>query len=644
MNTIGAIRIVTNVTGEHYPEIGLYSEGANPCEIRLSESEMNGLTVDYSYDLLLKNGIGPIVESFGSSQGGNTVDVNDFTFSIAGTNQAVLRWQELGITLVGLSVQYIEFVGTDAQADSESTDVLFVGTIESIRYNQFSIEITSKTSFYYKRNKLLSRLMTVEDYPQLESPDEERYTPVSFGSSDPESKVWFKLIRCEYENMALDSRDIIYPSYMAKNLIKMPVIFDDGYSYPESNAVARVLCGIYTIPGANTLNLSGKYLKVLSGSNGAEGEIRKIDTSGDKVLYEYETGDTEQWYTVRVAMKDVFSRRLAAYGTGGDNTYKAFVSVISMLFRYCLDHQKCYSTLPESFYIKNGESMNGLNSVDISQLDTDLPQYDFAPPALASDGESYEILTIIPITSFELLSTEEQNLVEFGVGSDIVQVSDGTDMVPGVYATNTEVYEDVTTLTETAKTFVYDKDFYTCYEAYFNIDNTYVVGDYGYLVAIEIFLPAIPDDIEFESVHLGVCAVFHQNCNPSGGLCDRRYVKMCRREMFGEGENFDEHEFGDEIGVFTLPDNYFTTPLDTGNVFRYQERTIVTADAWAPYSLNNFNLNIDSVEKYRRSSVVLMFRVTSDATSATDIDNYLRIYELAVVFKNSASIQQELYA
>lgn len=639
MNTIGAIKIITNIYGEHYPEIGLYSNGDDPCEIRFSESELFGVSDDYNYDLLINDGIGEIEESFSDSQGGNSVSINDFKVQLSGTEQLVLRWQELGINIEGLSIQYIEFVGTDDDSDYESIDVMFTGTIETVTYNQFIVEINSKSSFTFKRNKLIAKEMTTSDYPDIPEELIGETAPVTFGSSSPDDEVWFKLIRTEYVNKILNSSEITYPLPVAVSISKMPVIFNDGYSDEESNILIRVLYAKYikleTLP-----DLGGYYLAVVSGSNGSDGEVRLIASSDDT-----EGGDTvPTWHTVMITVKDVFSRRLPAYGISGGTTYKTFVNILSVLFRYSLDYYHSYETMPDSFYVKGNDKCHKIDSVDIIQNDVTMPSYDLKPSVLTSGGDSIEALSIVPVTDFWLLSTETQDLVEFGYESSFYQWSDGSEVVPGLYVYSGVEYEYVTDLTETGKSNAFDKDLDTYYQASFNINNTYPADAFSYIFAFEIELPEIPDNAEFDSVHLGIAANLTTVLNPFYGPLDSLHVKVCRRERFNQGENFDEQLLSNGNGIYTLPDNYFITDIDNHNIFRYQEKTITGTEAWAPYSLNNFNLNIDSINTYRNSSVVVMFRVLNSGTDVSDIDNYLRIMSLAICFKKSLTIPEEIYA
>jgi hypothetical protein len=627
---IGAVIICLDQSYTQREDIGLYTSGSDDSEIRWSESPLAG----FCHTMLLKGGIGAVSESFDETNGGNVTTVGDFTFSIHGAMQFLLRMNSLSIQLSGKLVEYVEYV-------DGTPEVVGSFTIEDTTANEFEERITAKTAFQLRRNSLLATRLSVTEYPDVTSELKDATIPVAFGQSDPENGVFFKLPRIEYRNTEVATSEIDPgSSWRPTGMTLFPV-----RNVSVDSAHLEVIFGSGIGPAATLTTLLGKYVKIMSGSVDADGEIRRISTAPQSQA----DGDyrVDKW--TELTLLQYFSEILP--GISGE-TYGTFVSIIDVLLRYALDGVICggFGVGVRDLYVMEDVSMVRVADVGVTTNAT-LPIYDVEPFKSIGEIGSTSSFKVIPITGIEPLEARDydnvviNNLDRFGITGYIHATDGDSAHVPGVFIAleSGNLCEDGMSATDEEDAFDRTYSTYALFATY--ITKTYPTQHFNYYIALRLTLPEIDDTVVFDKVYLGLAiwSICEDDSTDPTLDIDSRFI-VARRKYYGNSENPVDNTdilFTNQVEFKSLPNGYYNGLSDTGNKnFYYAE-----SSATALTGYKNYDLEIASRAEYNNiEEMVLLFKRQGVQTVGSYIDDTIRVHEAAVIFEKTITIGSEIYA
>jgi uncharacterized Zn-binding protein involved in type VI secretion len=610
----------------------------------------NGISIDpYNHEMLLRNGIGEISSSFDDSIGGNNSTVNNFTFSIKGTNQFFLKISELKIQLSGKTVEYIEFEGTDADSDSISTTTMFKGTIEDYSWNEFGCDIIVKSSFLIKRNKCLGQRVTTSNYPDADEDMLDKTIPITFGRSDPANGRYFKLPRVEYKNDLITNNEILGGYDEPKYMSNFPAAELSGVELP-ANKIRFLLTDDGTENGSDAKNsyiIAGKYIHITDADTSQDdcvGTIRKIQAKLNEPFF--------NWPSTQLAMAvqlvEYMSEHIISYIVNNPAGFKAFLSIIDALTEYILDNENCECFIGnQEIYIKEDDEMIRAVDVGIVQNDADVPMYEIA--ADVYDGEigntnSYKIL---PVESLEPYLSETGDLSQFE-HSDYDHPLDGSsDPVAGVFVQSGSgtlcANQGIITGVGNYK----DRSYTTQYLFNSYLSLEYPVDHYDYIIAFKITLPKIDESIQFDNIYFGLrctSSTIDASSEPDK-LTFSGHFKIMYKSYYDKiikPVDKTEIEYEDIVEIESLPDDYYSnSPSSDNKEFYYNEETATRLTGY-----KTFNLNIMDMKTYNNihEFTVQLWRHANQIGRSSYVDDYVAIFEAAIIFEKNITIGKELYA
>ncbi len=639
MNTIGAIRIYLGAVYTERAEIGLYTPAVGNSELRWSEAPLYGVSDTYNYSMLLKNGIGSLTSSIDDTYGGNQETVNDIDFVVTGAVQLPLRLQELNIQLSGKTVEYIEFVGTDADSDFDSVTVMGTFTIEDMSGNEFETRFTAKSSFVLKRNKMLATRLSASVFPDAVGD----VIPVTFGRSDPASGRFFKVPRIEYRSDILRLEDFL-GSGIPGNITLFPAFSSGSADLDADGCNFLIGEGNYPVEGAVTL--VGKYLKDSEGDAVEnDGVIRKISayTLDDVAVSGYPTQ-----FVIGATLSEYFFKKVTSYHTGS-LTWKSFVSVIDALLRYALDYVASEGFLSGiDFYVRENESMIRVVDIGVSQAVSNIPDYQLSVSTSVGEVGDTSSFKIIPVTALEPYLNADSGLEQYGLSTYHHPLDLSSDPVAGLFV------EDSSTCTSDAQgvitnpTNFNDRDFTSWYRYVVGVDITALANNFNYYLGFKLTLPEIDETVQFDKVYLGIR--MKSVCIDNGGNDPELTVEgnfvVAHRRYYGDAEKPVENEtieYNVESTVESLPDDYYLlhAPSTKNKAFYYAEDTVTLSSGYT-----TFDLGIADREAYNNiyEFLILMMRWGVQGGIADHIDDNVNFYELAIIFEKNITVGEELYA
>lgn len=643
---LGAIKIKLNSGYDTRTDIGLYNVDSSNTEIRWSEMELVDVDDTYNYEMLLDNGIGNIRRSFDYSLGGNVETINNFTVRCKGSNQVILRLAELGIDLSGKTIEYIEFDGIDLDSDYYSETVMFTGTIENIESNQFETVITAKTSFQYKRNRLLGDTVSETDYPYAPSSVKNGVTPVTFGESDPDNGRYFKFIQVADKEEVLKVDDMI-PTGNPSDMYLFPVARVLFIDY-ESNEIGLLLGDFAPY---NSTDFEGMYVQIIEAPEESTvnvNEIRKIESLIGKYGVTV-TGYGNQnliVFELSEYLPSLLSLYYVILGDAGLNVFATFAKIIDVLIEYAMDHDycDCFNGVSE-IYIKSGDNMVKAIDLGISQITPAIPIYEINSSIFSGEIGNTKSYTYLPVESIEPYESATDDLGVFEIDEDYEHPLDGSsDKVAGVFCEkNSGCKADDQGVITGANNFN-DRDHTTQYLFEVYLDLTETIKRFDYYIAIKVELPEIPDTIDFDSVYLGI------NCNSiladnSSTLEYTGEFAVCYRSYYNRVSNpfsYTSMQYAENVEINCLPDDYYTSGQDESNKqFYFLEETETKLAGY-----KKFDLDIGSVDDYRNihEMVILFKRYANELGQATYINDNVYITDLAIIFEKNVTLGESIYA
>lgn len=658
-NIIGAIKIILDQLYNEDATIGLYNDVTDTfSELRWSERELLGVTDDYNYTYIMKNGIGPVSQSIECRLGGNNVTVSNFSVSVKGLSQLIIKLNELKIQLSGKTIIYYEFVGSDTDSDSVEIYQQFTGTIEDREYNQFETLITAKSSFALKRNKCLGKTVTTTEYEDADSDIVNQNIPVTFGRSDPDNGIYFKLPRLQYRNNVLTRGDfLLNPTHPLLSLFA--VVNDDlsdSQSYTWDNIKANYQANKIELAfgdyGATILSLfinpEGLYIKVSHDSDSPEGEIRRIESfDGIQIgftMYGYSEIQLKAAYTLEEYYSSVPKPFHDVAGDGLDELVFALASVIDALLEYCLDHSycECFITNEKKVFIKESDTMIRLQDVGVERVTYAIPIYDINASVFEDEIGSVSSKVIVPIDNIEQYDSVTDDLVTYGIDGGYVEQKDG---LFSYNLPNFVFYNPVETGT-VANT--KDKDRSTYYQSAVNIELWNPDDTFDYYRALKITVPQIGDEIQFDKVYLGIdleTYILDEYSNPPHKDFNGSF-KIVHRSFYNIIENPVDKSSIDYKNTFTLrslPDKYYSPNESTSNYYYYFNTD--NSNSMSGYKL--FELTgITTPQEFNNiyELLLLFYKTNGYYNEVITLTDFIKIYEAAFIFEKSTTIGNEVYA
>jgi hypothetical protein len=653
-NVIGAIKIPLDQRYTERSDIGLYTPGSGNSELRYSESQLFGVSDTYNYEILVRDGIGEISESIDDQIGGNNATVNDFTFLLKGTNQIILRLLELGIQLSGKSVQYIEFEGTDTDSDSIDEAVMFTGTIEDYSYNEFQVSITAKSSFVIKRNKCLGTRANTTNYPDVSDDMRDKTIPVTFGRSDPDNGRYFKLPQVEYRNTLITNNEILGGYDEPKDMSNFPTAELSGVPL-DANRLRFLLTDEGSQMGSYSKNnyaIVGKYIRITDSDTSQEdvvGTIRKVSARIiDPAAFNYPSTQL----ALAVQLVEYLPEHIISYIVNNPAGFKAFVDVIDALTRYVLDTVYCECFISGiDFYVKEDDAMVSVADVGIVQDDSSIPDYEISADVYNDEIGNTNSFKIIPVESIEPYLIDGGDFSAHwetgGSEQGYEHPHDGEgDDVAGVFIQNGSgtLCADQGVITGAGN--YKDRDYTTQYlfNTYLTLAN--VVDHFDYSIALKVTLPDIDDRVVFDNIYFGLrltSSTIDDSTDPKLTLASNfriMYKSYYNRIVTAVEKTAMNYESIVEID--SLPDDYYTNSPSTDNKeFYYSEETTSKLSGY-----KTFDLKITDAKTYKNihEIIILLNRHAEQVGVASYIDDYVAVFEAAIIFEKNITIGQELYA
>lgn len=654
-NIVGAIKIYLSSRYTGDTTIGLYTSETGNSELRFSEAELFGVDDTYNYQMLLRDGIGEISENVDTTTGGNNATVNDFTFSVKGTNQFFLKLAELGIELTGTRVEYIEFVGSDDDSDSVSETVMFTGSIESYSYNEFGGDITARTTFSERRKICLGERLTEAAYSNIDDSQLGKTAPVTFGRSDPDSGIYFKLPLLEYRNELITVNDLLGGYDEPKNLSSFPIV--SLSSSHDSDEIAILLSEEGSEDGYNSkinYDFDGKYILLQSldsTQTDYEGLMRAIDRGESTTFGEYEIGPPHTYdrQGIRFILKQYLpeviigcTQPLPAFPALPDE-FPAHLNILDGLTTYALDTETCEGFVGQpSLFTQLDSEILRCTDIEILQGAAFVPIYEVAANIYYGEVGRLRSFKILPIPTITPYISPDGTLDRFIDRSpSYVQALDaGAAYEPGVFVLSVSHLGTVAELTESGATYYNDRDYTTEYSA----NTTIAFGtpaDQDCCVVLKMTLPELTDDIQFDAVYLGIkmdCSIV-----PGGVASTLSGIRVCHREYYGDTVTpIDRHDtiIFTTYAVDTLPDDYYSNGPSTSNKNFYK----IGEDGYACSGYLQFGLEIADRNAYKNIHEFVLILEVKPASDSGGLTLGLNITEAAIIFESETDIGQEVFA
>jgi hypothetical protein len=654
---VQALRIYCDTLVTETPALGVYTNGSIS-EIRLSEEPLVGTTLTWASGLIALNGIPARTESGDTRRGGCVADYSGLSVSLIHTNRWVLELEALGINLGNLTAELWEFVGTESDSDATSAAVKFTGVIaEGREWDEAGISIPIKNAAY-KRNACI--LATSESGTVI---------PATFGTHTPPAPgtVINNLAKFARTNEVIKVLDDDYFTGSGDKLSVFPV------TSKQSTYVYR--CRLKS----NSLSLatltSDTYVEIVSGASAAIGQPRKVtalnilSVSGIIYLeytvdYVYQveltlTGDDRAW----VRFTDI--GRDYACDTWPCKDFLKYEdgSVVEKPEIYSFDDSnKKFHRLADIAFINT--------TADNNEIKIDGTHYD-------DDVDNITGFIALPITSLELESAADLtawncNSIDFAAYrfSSAYTAQYPLKLINGLYKPTTAGNIPNGDLTITDQTLVnaayaYDRNHAT--QADFIPVITYnTTARLLYLKVLKFGLPKLPENVDVESVYLGIKAYTATQLSGGGGVATKpndlgsSFFVIFKRFAYTKSTDMimdDKSIVAAEGSASTTPtgvwmrdimDQYFTSTPNTGNYYFYKQ-SAPSAGQYATldgYELFKIGDSLDDYRSYIEGGLFFNRTHPQGAPAISEeIVDQLSIFQMCIIFKlRSQSIKDAIFS
>jgi hypothetical protein len=645
MNIIKAIVIKTN-TKETGSDYGLFAVSGEFSVFRFAEKQLSGVSdFDHNYSFVTKNGIPDIFKKCDLSESGNAVQSSDIVIRLKNTTQFDKYLSSNAISLLKSTIEFYTFVGTDADSDSVGMFLDGIRTVDSYEYNETEIVLKVKMSLSRQRNRRLSVTLDEANYPYVPESNKNKMIPLIFGSSDPETNRYFKILRSSAKEIKITNQKIrelttndesdITPDY----LFKYPVTIEKT---PLDEIYFAI--GVYNsdiVAEFTGLTLLGFYILIKDGVSGIEGVYRKIVTSTSYYTAEYEL-------SVDAYVDNYFPLQPKgnASANATDQTWLELYDLSNEYEYSAYDLDGFYDSLTEVasenpiIYTKQDDILIPIleTGVDIVLSGNKIT---FNPMIFTGNIDTIKSFKCIPFEAVEMYEGENLDLMGLTGFNTVKTQSSGIegDPIGGFYKNpTTELRANAPTSTYSNPTYCLDKNSTTYTRLYASpIVSSGNVTVYGVL---ELFLPEIPTGLKFKKCYLGI------NCDllmgyTSGDAPVLEKIIVSKKGYYGDPTKIEKEINSGGIStvgsVKNLPDFYYSDTVSNKN-----QQFLVTDTAVDLTGYTMFDLGISDVNEYRnvyKMFVAAGMRLTG--TSSAYID--LKYNELALIFENDQDISTEAY-
>lgn len=649
-NIIQAVEILVDKPMTSRPELGLYSVSGGNAELRWTEAPLTGTTKAYAENILLKNGIGEIKESGNFENGGSPVQINNVTISIKNTNQFLLRLKRLSIHLSGLKLLIREFIGTDADSDATSSDVVFTGTIEDVSETIGELKIIAKSSFAYKRNRNIATVL-----------NHDAIAPITFGTFNPTldsngnitSGAFAKCIKSINSETILRNIDLVNlnPEDVTPVTSIFPIsrVYSEFYDEDEADynpLKYRAILAAVVVTVTQITDMTNLYVRVVRGKG--SGQVRKVTS-----LEYLQTGEIV--FTIR----DYLETELSNEDSSQDG--RSWVEFFRIRQEYAFDDKSSIGPIDE-----NGNSIINPMLYAYDKKYTFLNQFGYS--AFLGDSNILKIDSGISsqvgkVDTFQLIPVKNVRLYGDENRFSYYGYKGYRKLADGIWYKGKFPSIDNSISVRDMSPDVWDSSLITDR----NPDTRAAIGlDYSYyyadpkpstVMAIGFNLPDIPDGIDFDNIY--VLVKMESMCDPLG--CGKGFEIAARlhwrgfifegNQFFEIGEHYLDKRYPDkppyEYSVIDcIPDFYYSPETSTGNK-NFLVKTVYENEALRKiYGYQNFEItginkgNIGLVYEFVLS---LYRKMAFDYRYIIHGFHILRIYEIALCLKKAVSIESQIF-
>lgn len=629
MVNIWGIKIIPIINLPVNSMIGLYLNGGKS-ELRYSESELVGVSEEYSTGFIAKTGLPKISESGNLKYGGSSCQYKQTSIILKNVQRLNKIFEYYKINIIGATIQIIEFKGIESDSDFYSSDVEYTGVCEDVSWDETYIKI----SVNWNKDKL-RRVNLLDDSSGVE-------IPVTIGQSDPLNGRFFKSVLSVDNEKVLTNGEIAgLPNYT----IEANIIYQQSYftcfGDPEP-PYDFVTLRLYEIPytaSETTIinNLIGKFLVCREGNSENVGKYRQIvDVQNINLTDEYSVLNT----TAELVLSDFFFVWPSGNVAANDENQSWF-EIVEIDNLYSTDFINC-----EGFFNNSNEKIE--NEIQVYKPDSNdnIKQINFSDIALV-DNTNFSISSrsfensFKNLKNFSLFSVENLTLYnrltgypgftkafeEFGVG-----ISNYQKLQPGVFVST---YGVGTTIISGPTITGEDNYKNKTYSSYYRHNVTFQ-GYPRIWIAFLITLPKIPNDLTFDNAYL----LINSKSENSRSLSTSG-LKIISRGIIGRVKNIvqDKNDYSGSIVADCCPDFLFINNPELKNKYFY----VHDNNAERIQGYQNFNLNVSNKKEYDSIYEVLLMFYRDDVSQLVSFTEITTITEIAVAFETSIDADKELF-
>lgn len=663
---IQAIRIKLDVMVTQHTELGVYTAN-NASEIRWSENQLTGTTLQWTSGIIAKNGMGTRSQSADFSRGGCPADETSTQVMAINTNQLIFRLKELGIKLTGLPVQIWEFEGTESDNDSVSARVVFTGEISTPTWDETILDLPLTNGRYKRRAELgtiINNNSETGNFTTASDDQNGEMLPITYGKLYGDSAA--KLLRVsDIEEIWTNDLTIYYGS-LAYNTPRatnaFPVIGVSG-STPYLTYIIQtgsVTGGIGSYIAALDSMISsnyfvGKFIKVIDGGAVDEqfnGQYRRI-SSVSRVL-----GSDNLQITI-----DSFFKKDLSYDATATATNNAWIQIVTVPREYQVDNWPCLGFVDESGNAIAANDYPRLLVYDDAAGLIIVPTYGYSISSVTNKNKisidlkmfsgsptDLQTFSIYPCKNVSKLIDDNLNIYYNGSTLEKVLTANNwySNGVDNPLATESGVLANITDRNDS--TGFYQK--LVCTTG----NNTLIASAYQFSIDTDNI------KITYDNYYFGIKYTSLSKTNPDGdGHPEESYFRFGYRRFVGSSHNSSLDNisptayidwpsgYGSGNGIIDcLPDFYYLTRTNPDNNKAFYFQNNISSPGKLINDYTRFNiLSITTLDKLKSIYKCHFIHITKMSIPTVFISESIverTIIELALICSKSYSISKNIFA
>lgn len=646
-NIIQAIEIDLQTVLPDVPDIGIYAIDGGNSVIRWSEAPLIGVDGTWLTGMIAKNGIGAITHQASTARGGNVVTVGNVSIRFNNAKQTLSRLESVGVYLNGLELKIIEFVGTDADADSEEKVVMFTGAIEDVIADEVFGTISVASSLSRNRKNNLSLIANKNKYPYLPDSNNDETIPVIFGQSDPANKRFFKAIKTLEKENVLDNKYLFNLSDSESefnafplDLSLFPSCLEKNPNYGSGNLdsdYVRLFFGrIADVFTVDSERFVGKYVLCKEGNSENVGQYRKIKS----VVYTQLTGEIgDETAEITFELEDHFPVPPSG-NIDFNDANQSYFEIVDIDSIYTTESRSCdgfYDNTGEAkltnealVYYKSNEEVKEVKINNVTIVDKNSIQIN--PRVFDNGTQNVKYYEIEPVIN--LYPYNETNFTKFGIVA-----TTAIKAAAGVWVSNFGLGTTLNSTVLTGASSYYDRISTTRLE----FSNEFT-GYPKYWIAFAFKPPKIASSRQFKSAFL--LMNFNSEFIGSTTINETTFRVIKRRYLGGVEAIVDTSQDMEKlITVTNFPDEYYYDDVNTKNFdFYSQQKQIIGASnqaKWTGYKL--FDLGVSNASEYNAIHEIMIMVHRNDTDANLTYDDSTRFNELAIAFETEAPLHGDIY-